>query len=584
MSRRAVFVPMILLLALCVTACEAGTRKTPKAVSDWSRGEQVAVSAVNQPLSVIAADDQIHILMVAEEANALHYVRLGASGEIMVSQDLDVGGAHPSDVQLLLSLDGSLLALWSDNPDIPRALFMVSFDRDGQLLSSPTQVSIEGESVAGFAVARNLDGSHEVFWATEIPTEGGIYRLGLTVDGQTSSANRLLIENGSDPSLQVDADGMIHLAWVEEERLGLQDIYYAVFNPLTSTLSPKTRAGSYRSSTGLVAYPPVVGLDEKMVYLFWSLERRGGGLTGAGTAETFFVSFPLDQAAYQEPRQVTIPSSARPEYASASGRLPYQELASAKAGWPTSLLYMPSSLSGQEDELGVYLVAEVATRTQSDREVVWAIFSDGEFKGYQLPTKVGSALRPTGVIDSSGNVHLCWLRTAGFGRYEVYYASTSETVKASLDRVTIQDRAAAFLDTAWALAPALGFFPPVLLLWSFASLAWVVIFYFVRTEGGLDRRPAQVAFVVSILLYLFSKLFLMPGVLFYAPLLDRLPESLQFVAVLGTPLFTLLAALGAVWIYFRRTPYRSLFAAWVIFVLTDSLLSLFIYVPRFLAG
>ena len=146
----------------------------------------------------------------------------------------------------------------------------------------------------------------------------------------------------------------------------------------------------------------------------------------------------------------------------------------------------------------------------------------------------------------------------------------------------MQDRAADLFATLWTLAPALGFFPPVWLLWSFASFLWVVIFYFIKTEGGLERRPARIALVVSILLYLLPKLFLVPGVLLYAPFMDRLPDSLQFVPVLGTPLFTLLVALGALWLYFRRTPYRSLLVAWAIFVLTDSLLSLIIYMPGFL--
>jgi hypothetical protein len=186
------------------------------------------------------------------------------------------------------------------------------------------------------------------------------------------------------------------------------------------------------------------------------------------------------------------------------------------------------------------------------------------------------------VIDERGNAHLVFLNAAGFGRYEVYYASTSDRVKANLDRVTVQDRANSFFGALWTLAPAMGFFPPVLLLWSFVSFVWVVVFYFVKTEGGLDRRPAQIALVVSILLYLAGKFILMPGVLFYAPFLDRLPASLHFVTVLGTPLLTLLVALGALWLYFRCRPYRSLFLAWVIFVLTDAMLSMIIYMPQWL--
>jgi hypothetical protein len=323
-----------------------------------------------------------------------------------------------------------------------------------------------------------------------------------------------------------------------------------------------------------------LALDNSTAYLFWAIERRGGGLTGAGNAETSFVTFPLSNPTYYEPRTLNIPNPAKPSYETASGSLPYQHLASPKAGWPTSLLYMPSTLSGQGQEAGLYLVGEVATETQSGREVVWAIFSNGTLKGYQLSTQVGSAMRPTGVIDERGNAHLALLNAAGFGRYEVYYASTSEAAKANLDRVTTQDRVNSFFGALWTLAPAMGFFPPVLMLWGFLSFVWVVVFYFVKTEGGLDRRPAQIALVVSILLYLASKLILAPGVLLYAPFLDRLPASLHFVTVLGTPLLTLLVALGAIWLYFRRRPYRSLFIAWVIFVLTDAILSMIIYTPQ----
>jgi hypothetical protein len=585
MLKRTVLALVLLSLALIIGGCQAGALKTPKVLTEWSRGQQVGASALNRPISMVPEDDYVHMILVAAESRALHYVRLDGSGAIQVSTDLEVSGAHVSDPQLLLHADGSLSVLWTDNPNIPRALFLADLSRDGLLLSGSTQLSTEGIRMSTYAVAQNLDGSRDIFWATEIPTEGGIYHLRLSRDGQIASASRLLIQNGTQPALQVAADGMIHLAWVKEPALRAHDVYYAAFDPSTGELGPQTRVGFYGTGTGLVSYGPVVGLDNSRVYVFWALERRGGGLTGPGNADTYVVSFPPDSPAFMEGRSVGIPGAARPTYHAAAGSLPYQQLASADAGWPSSLLYMPATVGGQGQELGVYLAGQVATRNQASREVVWAIFANGKLKGYQLPTKLGSALRPTGVIDERGNAHLVWLNSAGFGRYDVYYASTSGAVKANLDRVTMQDRAMDAFAALWSLAPALGFFPPVLLLWSFASFLWVIGFYFVKAEGGLDRRPAQIALVVAIVLYLFSKLFLMPGVvLSYAPFMDRLPPNLQFITQLGTPLFTLLAALGAIWLYFRRRPHRSLLVAYVIFILTDAVLSLIIYVPRWLAG
>jgi len=244
---------------------------------------------------------------------------------------------------------------------------------------------------------------------------------------------------------------------------------------------------------------------------------------------------------------------------------------------------MPAAVGDHGEEMSVLLVAGVSTEHTSSREVVWAIFADGHIKGYQVPSKAGNALRPTGSLDEQGNMHICWLNSGGFGRYDVYYASTADSVKADLDRVTMQDRGMSLLNSLWNLAPALGFFPPIFLLWTITSFVWVVGFYFVKVEGGLDRRASQVALVVAILIYLFSKLFLVPAVLFYAPFWDRLPANLQFISVLGTPLFTLLVALGAVYLYLRRSQFKSLFPAYLIFVITDSLLSLIIYIPTWLA-
>lgn len=583
MSRQIALIMIMLCLALTLAGCQEGALKTRKVLPEWSRGQQLGVAALNRPIHIVAEDDFAHLAWVAAEVNAPHYVRLSRSGEVEVSVDLDIVGAHPSDARLLLNADGSLAVLWTDNPNIPRALFLARFNRDGELLGAPTQVTPEEVRVSDYAATRDLGGNHHIFWANEIPSEGGLWHLQLSASGQVVSTSRLLFQHGEKPTAQMAADGMLHLAWLVEPISRLNHVYYAVFNPSTGQLGPETRVSLYKTATGLISYPPVLGLDDNMVYLFWALEQRGGGLA-PGESHSYYVAFPLNRPHEMEPVEIGIPPFARPEYSAATGSLPYQQLASARAGWPTSLLYMPAILRGQREELGVFLVGEVATQRQASREVVWAIYANGELKGYQLPTTLGRTLRPTGAVDASGNVHLAWLNSGGFGRYEVYYASTSDAVRANLDRVTIQDRAMDFLTVAWGLAPALGFFPPVFLLWTFVSFIWIVLFYFVKVEGGLDRRLPQVALVIAIVLYLLSKLFLMPGPLFLAPFQDRLPPHLQFISVIGTPIFTLLVAVGAVWFYFRRRQYRSLFAAYIIFVFTDALLSLIIYVPRWLAG
>lgn len=571
----------ILCIALLLTACEAVSPKTRKVIPEWSRGLQLGVAAVNQPVHIVSSQGKAHVLWVTAGNRSLSYVRLGESGQVESHAELAIGGAHPSDTHLLVRSDGTCAALWTDNPNMPRALFLAQFAADGALLSGPTRLTPDGARVADIAAVSGPDHSYELFWADESPAEGGLHHIRLS--GQSPGQDQLLVAGAMSPVAQADQNGRIHLTWTVEPSLRENYVYYALFDPATQSLISPTRVAMYRTATGLVSYPPRLGLDSTRVYLFWSLEQRGGG-NSPGEAHTYYVSFPIDQPQAVEPVMLDIPDLARPVYAAATGELPYNRLASATVGSPTSLLYMPSTSSGQNAELGVFLVAQVSTRHRTTREVVWAVFRDGMLQGYQLPSSTGSAMRPEASLDSNGNVHLVWLSTGGFGRYEVYYASTAPKIRSALDRITLQDLAADLLNAMWNLAPAIGFFPPVFLLWTFVSFVWVILYYFVRVEGGMERRGSQIALGIAILLYLFSKLFLMPGVLFYAPFINRFPEHLQIVPVLGTPLLTLAAAIAALWLYARKREFKSLFAMYMIFVLTDALLSLIIYVPGWLGG
>jgi len=577
-------IAVILSLALVATGCQADELKTRKVLPDWSRGLPVGVAAVSQPVAIRTEGGHVHMVWVGTGGKSLHYTCLDDSGRVKVDTDLEMDSAHPGYPRLAIDHDGGIRVLWMDNPGMPRALFFARLGAEGQLLTDPRRLSMEGVRVSEYDLAPDANDDLDIFWATESAPDGGLYHLRLSKEDQVTSQNRLLIRDGEEPTLQMSSDGMVHLAWVERRTLRDNYVYYALFNPLTADLGVPTQVGVYRTATGLVSYPPVLGLDQKMVYLLWASEQRGGGLS-TGEARTFVVSFPVNSPQFNEPVTVDIPSHARPEYHAASGGLPYEQLASATAGWPTSFLYMPATLGGQREELGVFFAGQVATRNQTDVELVWGIFADGELKGYQLAAEVGNAMRPAGVVDEDGDVHVVWLNAGGFGRYEVYYAATSGAVKANLDRATLQDWMMDLLAALWVLVPAFGFFPPIFLLWGFASFVWVVGFYVVRVEGGLERRAPRVALVVAILLYMFSKLFFMPGVLFtYAPFLDRLPEQLYLVSALGTPLLAFLAGLGTILIYFRRRKYRSLFVAYSLFVLTDSLLSLIVYMPTWMGG
>ena len=576
MSKRAYLILAALCLVFAIAGCQASAPKTRKTLGEWSRGLQLGATAIKQPVSMDSAGGAAQLLWVGADAKALHYVRLSLSGQIETDTDIGVNGSHPSLPQIHISPDGSSRILWTDNPRIPRALFITRVSPDAQA-GEIRRLSTEGMRVSEYAVAHNADDTLDVFWATEVPTEGGIYHLRLSAQDQVLTPNHQIIANGSKPTLQQARDGSIHLIWVEGQSMQENNVYYSVFRPDSGDLTARTRVGFYRTGTGLVSNPPVLGIDGTTAYVLWSLEARGGGQ--AGEAQTWLISFPVGRPSFNEAVTLDIPAAMRPDYHKVAGDLPYQQLASADAGFPTGYLYMPATFGGQHDEMAVVVAGQFSARQRTSMEIAWVIFANGEVRGYQIPVRSSNAVRSSGLIDQNGSAHLVWLNSAGFGRYEVYYASTAKAVRANLDRVSPQDVATDLLSAVWNLAPALGFFPPIFLLWTIASFVWVVTFYMIKVEGGMERRASKIALIMAILLYMCSKLFLMPSVLFYAPFADRVPTNLQYIPVIGAPVVTALIALGAVAVYFRRREYRSLLVTYLLFVITDAFLSLLIYVP-----
>jgi hypothetical protein len=212
-------------------------------------------------------------------------------------------------------------------------------------------------------------------------------------------------------------------------------------------------------------------------------------------------------------------------------------------------------------------------------QLVMAVFTEGEMMGYQLAAKTGSiSLRPSLVADPASNLHLAWFDAAGFGRYGVYYASTSPLVKASLDRTSPQDVLLKAADLALGMLSGVALLPFVV-LWLFLPLLWLVLFYVFVGEDELELGRVKAALGMAIALYMGVKLLLLPSSLLYAPFLDPVPPQLSSALVSGVPLLILALALAAIYAYTRRAERATLFPAFLIFAVIDTLLSLAIYAP-----
>ncbi len=553
--------------------CDVTSDRSDKPSPDWSRGLRIGVASLNQPVA-LQIDRESHAQLVwytkKEEVGKLHYAQLDDQAKVVVERDLEIPLSDPHNPQLLLDRRGNMhlacLAREDGPEDDMKSLFHFLLGYDGTVLSEPTRLSLPGRGVESYQMCLGQDGQVEVFWSNK----EGIYHLGLDERGDVISPPTLIIPLGTKLSAQVDSSDNIHLTWVQESSPQSRELYYAVLQGLGQRPSPNdvegVRLTQFGAGASAALYGPVLGLDMDNVYIFWALEQRAG--LEQGTAQSYYVSFPLGQPSPVTPTRISIVNS--------------------------DFVTMPSVVGGQRNELAVMFTVWLGpsdlqyTATESPAllsvakptmQIVMAVFTEAEMTGYQLAAKTGSiSLQSNLVADPASNLHLAWLDAAGFGQYDVYYASTSPQAEIWLDRTSPQDVLLKAADLALGMLSGVALFPLVL-LWLFLPLLWLVLFYIFVGEEELGLRRVKVALGIAIALYMGAKLVLLPSSLLHIPFLDHVSPQLSSSLVSGMPFIISALALAAIYAYTRRAERATLFPAFLVFALTDTLLSLAIYAP-----
>ncbi|MCD6519692.1 MAG: hypothetical protein J7M05_07205 [Anaerolineae bacterium] len=572
---------------LFLTGCRPLAKRSERTMADWSRGEKVGETVLNArpALLVDRTGAGVYLAWVSApsvgEAESLYFVRLDGRGSPVVARELALETRHPTQVALL-PLEGGLAISWLDRLQGHSQLSLASLSFDGELLSAPRILSPPGQEVDSYALLPNPEGGGELLWSVREGQARGLYHLHLNGQGQPEGEVISLGREGFQPALAMGEDGVVHLAWLEEPEYSRYVLYYASFDPQRRTLGEVSRLVSFPVPTGVIVHSPSIGVAGGRVYLFWSLERRGGGLTPP-SAQSFYLSFLEGQPQQARgARLVSIPAEKHPRYLPVESAFPLRELAAA-GPVPATFVYMPCTAKGRQGELPVAFVVDIRGRTKHILQVVLSLWSRGELKGYQIVGQTANgSLRPVLAVDDTGNLHLVWIDTAGFGTFDVYYASTAPQVRARLNRITGQDVMAVFFGIVWGLVQGLSFLP-IVLVWVFVPLVIMSIYLFIRAEGGLSFRSSQIVLLVAILLYTGGKYLFRPNWFAALPLPRDLPQYLADWAIYTVP-FLITGAAGLVtWFYVKRRPSATLLLAFAIFAGTDALLTLLIYVPGMLA-
>jgi len=585
----------LLAIAGLLSGCTAAAEKTEFAGPDWSRGIIIGASHINNRPAILwdTAQDSALVSWLAhtEQGWRIQVARINAQAEASVAT-LPFPMRAPTRIQMASAGQGALHLFWLDAPGGQRpGLYHARATTDGTPLDEPTRISGDASDVTGYCTFRGADGALDVLWADVSGGDSQMFHARLADSGEILTAPHALGIAGADPYAAVDNDGTVHLAWHLGQAMAPEKILYATLDLATFQVGEPTVMASFPMGTGLALYPPEIALETGWVYVIWSLEQRGGGLT-PGTAETQYQAFPIGQPRRHSGGPVYLPALAKPEYQATNGAFNYAHLyplmsddGAVVLRNPSDYVYMQFAVPGQRDEAGLLLAVNMAMPRRAGKvQIAFLALDDGRVKGYEVALRtLSGSLRPAAVVDDEGALHLACLGVGGFGTYEVLYASTAPEIRTALNRLTIQDLFGLLLGRTWTTASALSFFP-MLVIWLFLPFAWLVGFYLARPDADLTTRTGRVGLGVAIALYLFSKLFMLPAFLWYAPFLDVVPPRYEWVVLLGFPLLLLGLGLLAMRAYIRRSERKVVLFAFAIFAATDALLSLILYMPNALGG
>jgi hypothetical protein len=578
---------LLLIAGLLLGGCQALSTKSDPVVSDWSRGENAGQSALNDTLAmVVDANQHVYLCWVAQPANdqayRLHLVHLDAAGVTLLDRDLDLAVNSASAVSLAVDELGSLHLAWIDRQEGTRSLHYAQIDRDGDLLMAPREISLAGVPVRSYDMAA-IGEALELVWSSSEGAQPGLYHTRIALDGQTILESQRLRDRGYDPSMRWDGAGALLLAWQEVPSFGQREVYYAELAPTRDTLDNVQRLAAFPAPSGVLSRPPCLALAEQRVYVFWSLERRGGGLTPPA-ADSFYVTFPAGQPQNAgETLQVQVPPVKEPLYTNMPTAYHVSQLAEATTdGFPATFVYLPSAASAVGSDLAVAFAVQLEGRTTQILQIVLTVWRDGAMQGYQVIGRTrSSSLKPVLVADANDDLLVSWIDTAGFGRYDAFFASTSPAARARLNRLTLTDVGLRIMDALWGVVQAMSFLPLVI-MWALAPLIVLAIYTFIHPEATFDYLLNRVMLLIGMAIYTLFKYALRSGWLLELPLPRGLPLGMANIMLLTAPIIISGLAGLITWLVLHRRE-TSLLPAFGIFVALDAAVTLLIYIPSVLA-
>jgi hypothetical protein len=331
---------------------------------------------------------------------------------------------------------------------------------------------------------------------------------------------------------------------------------------------------------------PVLGVEDANTYLFWTVIFRSG--MQSGTVQTEYIHFPhLQPAAVVRPQSIAMPTI----YTLNHEQLSNTELS---AGERVSLqdVNIPTTTTLQEIVTNTKAAGELAIAFRSPTQHLWrkehyqvnvAYFRDGDPSSYQ-PLSFTPALSTTPNLISSGDgyLYITWLEKQETDDFTVYFASTSPTVKDTLNRSTGREFLRVVAQVSFGMLVGILLAPIGATLWAVAPMAVLLITAPLRSLGSSSLKVIFTVLSVlgSIAAYWVSKLATFPGMMDYVPFSSWIPHISMVVGNIlrwAVPILIAAIAMFLAWYYTFRKSNQSTLYFLLIYIGVDALLTTAIY-------
>ncbi len=570
-------------LAVFLSSCSIGPQDKLWVKSEsWSRAITLGETSLAGPVpaQVNEAGEVFSVIFqrLNEENNLFipQIVRLNDQGEIDQRVDLDIQIPKPGDAAVVLVENGFDL-YWIGNSTLQTA----RVDPHGKLTRGPLVLSGD-DYVSSFSLDQLGDG-------IVLSYSGSREHPGAVIlAGEVGHLQRTVLDlEGIRVSQTIDQEGQLHLSWIRYPvNYGVAELFYLETD--TQAIDPTDRflIHSLNLTPAIRITGPVLGFDEQLGYIFWSMSIISG--LDTGVQNSYVQYFPIDRPdAVRPPIRVAVPYSQniKPERiwgeyfdvgerVRISGSIPL-----------TTFQDNVAVLPGRYPELAFTFRSHSEYKWRDIRyQVNVAYFKDGLLTSYQpLSYTPTESMFPTIFQDAEGNLYVSWLEKTRAG-FNAYITTTDPGKRAVLDQVSWNDYFYLLASGIFGVLAGVILSPFAAAVWGGIGLiGFIFLLILSQFNKPIYRKIGEVlSMATGIGVFWFMKLATLPGLkdLDYVPFsawIPHIPDRLTTPLLYGVPILILMA--GLIIAYFNTYGKKndSPIYFYLLYCAVDALLSCAVY-------